>query len=283
MTDTMQIQENPAVAVQSASTAVQSTSTAVQSASVAVQTEPPLITVLTVALNAEATIARTIESVLGQSYARVEYIILDGMSEDRTVEVASSYADAFAARGYSFRIVRRRDGGMYEALNYGVTLAGGDLVGQINADDWYEPDALSLVAEAFMRENFDYAWGNLRVHTKKGEFIKHAKNGRLAVTRHWNHPTTFIRAEVYRENPYSLLSMYDDFELILRLRRKKCRACVIDHTLADFTFGGMSTHHSLREMFHRIRLRQENYRRNRYSRLYWFDSFITEFLKYIRS
>ena len=95
-----------------------------------------LVSIITVAYNSEKTIARTIESVLGQSYAPIEYLVVDGASTDRTVEIAQSYAAAFdAAPGKSLTIVSEPDKGMYDALNKGAALAHGEIVGQINSDD----------------------------------------------------------------------------------------------------------------------------------------------------
>lgn len=243
--------------------------------------EMPLVSVMTVCYNSEKTLARTLESVLGQSYPRVEYLIIDGASSDKTVEIAESYRAAFEEKGYTYRIVSKRDNGMYDALNRGVEMASGDIIGQINSDDWYEPDALEKVAKCYMETDFDYFWADLRIVKPSGNMIKRAKISRYASTRHWNHPTTFIRSSVYKENKYSLLSMYDDFELILRLRKKGYRAVVLNEVLANFSFGGMSTTKSLKDTFRRIGYRRANYKRNGYGFIYTVDSFVMEMAKYI--
>ena len=109
-----------------------------------------LVTVLTVAYNAEKTIARSIESVLKQTYGEIEYIIIDGASKDKTVEVARSFQQAFdEAPGRSLTIISEPDKGMYDGLNKGAKMAHGQLVGQINADDWYEPDAVETIKPFF--------------------------------------------------------------------------------------------------------------------------------------
>ena len=96
-----------------------------------------LVTILTVAFHAEETIGRTIESVLHQTYQNIEYIIIDGGSTDRTVETASTYQRIFdETGGRSLTIISEPDRGMYDGLNKGARLAHGELVGQINADDW---------------------------------------------------------------------------------------------------------------------------------------------------
>lgn len=243
----------------------------------------PLISVVTPAFNAEKTIARAIESVLNQTYSRVEYIIMDGASSDATVAIAESYADAFAEKGYIYRIYSEKDNGMYDALNKGVLRSTGDIIGQINADDDYEPIALDRVAKAYTNGGFDYFYADLRVHKKKGCLIKKAKYTGFATTRHWNHPTTFIRADIYKAHPYALRSMFDDFELVLRLRKEGYRPVLCNEVLANFRFGGMSTKKSLSDMFRRIGYRRDYFKRNGYSFLHTLDGAITEIVKFIHS
>ena len=245
--------------------------------------ELPLISIVTPAFNAEKTIARAIESVLNQTYPRVEYIIMDGASSDATVAIAESYADAFAEKGYIYRICSEKDDGMYDALNKGVLCSTGDIIGQINADDDYEPIALARVAEAYGKGGFDYFYADLRVHKKNGSMIKRAKYTRFATTRHWNHPTTFIRADIYKAHPYALRSMFDDFELILRLRKEGYRPVLCHEVLANFRFGGMSTKKSVRDMFRRIGYRRDYFKRNGYSFLHTLDGAVTEIVKFLYS
>ncbi len=243
--------------------------------------EQPLISVITPVFNGEKTIARTIESVLAQTYPRVEYIIMDGTSTDGTLAVAESYYDAFAKRGYLYRIVSQKDDGMYDALNRGVSLATGDIIGQINCDDNYEPEALATVADTYQVSPFAFFYADLRVVKSNGSFIKKAKFTRFATTRHWNHPTTFIRADIYKSHPYILASMYDDFDLILRLRREGHRPMICNKPLANFHFGGMSTRKKIRDMWHRIACRCANYKRNGYGFIYTLDSTVTELAKFL--
>ena len=135
----------------------------------------PLITILTVSYNAEKTISRTIESVLNQTYGNIEYIIIDGASNDGTVEVAQSYQEIFDnASGRSLTIISEPDKGMYDGLNKGAKLAHGVLVGQINADDWYEKNAVSIMVKLYNQYHYDFAWGNIKIHKSTGSFIKKA-------------------------------------------------------------------------------------------------------------
>ena len=241
----------------------------------------PLISVITVTLNSEKTVAKAIESVLNQTYSNVEYIIMDGGSQDSTVSIAESYRERFLAKGYRFSVVSESDSGMYDALNKGVALASGDVIGQINSDDWYEPDALETVAQIFMDDPFDLFWADLRIIKNSGDIVKKAKIKSFVSTKDWNHPTTFIRAEVYKNNPYRLISMYDDFEMILRLRKQGVKMRVENKVLANFVFGGMSTKKDLKDTLRRIKLSCNNYKINGYGLPYYIDRIAIEMAKFI--
>ena len=114
-----------------------------------------------------------------------------------------------------------------------------------------------------------------------GNMIKKAKIANFATSRHWNHPTTFIRAEVYKNNPYSLISMYDDFELILRLRKQGVKMAVENKVLANFVFGGMSTKKDFKDTLRRIKLSCNNYKINGYGLPYFIDRVVIEMAKFI--
>ena len=205
-----------------------------------------LVTILTVAFNSEKTIARTMESVLNQTYDNIEYIIIDGKSEDGTVCVAESFISRFESReGRKLRIISEPDKGMYDALNKGAAMATGELVGQINADDWYEPDAVEKMVEFYKKENYDVAWGNLNVIKPSGNMVKRAKIGKLWTTTGWCHPAMFSKREILLEYPYPLETMYDDFDYITNVYKSKKKVMTIDEPISNFTFGGMSTQKSL--------------------------------------
>lgn len=245
------------------------------------KSEEMTVSVITVTYNSEKTIQRTIESVLEQTHRNIEYLIIDGKSSDHTVEIARKYEEKFKEKGFKYIVISEPDKGMYDALNKGVQMATGSVIGQINSDDWYEPMAVQRAAEAFNEREVDVFWADLRVIKSSGNMIKKAKVRTFVSSRYWNHPTTFIKAEVYKQNPYALLSIYDDFELILRLKKMGCRMVVLNEILADFNFGGVSTQKELGQMIKRIRWRCQNYKRNGYGRFYYLDSVCVEIAKFL--
>lgn len=231
-----------------------------------------LVTVLTVACNAEATIARTMESVLNQTYDNIEYIVIDGASKDKTVEVARSYQKAFdSAPGRSLTIISEPDKGMYDGLNKGARMAHGELVGQINADDWYELDAVETMVGLFNMEKFDAAWGSIRIKKSSGDMIKHAKIGKLWTTSGWCHPGMFSRREILLQFPYALETMYDDFDYITAVHQAGKKIVTIDKVISNFTFGegGMSTKKGFKEVRKRVNITYGIYKKYGMSKFFW--------------
>lgn len=243
-----------------------------------------LVTVLSVAYNSEATIARTIESVLNQTYDNIEYIIIDGASTDKTAEIARSYQKAFDEReGRSLLVISEPDQGMYDALNKGAGLAHGELVGQINADDWYELDAVEAMVRLYESEKYDVAWGSIRIKKKSGDMIKHAKIGRFWTTSGWCHPGMFSKRDILLKFPYAMETMYDDFDYITAVHQAGKKIITIDKVVSNFTFGegGQSTKKSLAEVKRRVRVTYGIYKKYGMSKGYWFYRWAYELVKFV--
>ena len=243
-----------------------------------------LVSIITVAFNSEQTISKTIESVLNQTYSDIEYIIIDGASKDKTADVARSYIPAFESHeGRNLTVISEPDKGMYDALNKGTKMAHGEIVGQINADDWYEPDAVEKMVAFYKKENYDVAWGNLKVHKPSGDMIKHAKVGKIWTTSGWCHPAMFSKRTILLEFPYALENMYDDFEFATRVYLAKKKICTLDEVISNFNFGGMSTKKNLKETMKRVEMSYGIYKKHGMSRLYWFHRFAMEMAKFVLS
>lgn len=241
------------------------------------------VSIITVCYNSEATIRKTIESVLAQTCPPMEYIIVDGSSSDGTLAVVKEFAEQFAAANIDLRIVSEPDKGIYDAMNKGIRMARGQLVGIINSDDWYEPIALETAVNTMAEEPYDLFYADINLIRANGSVIvKRSRLDRFPSSRHWNHPTTFITKQTYDEQGlYRNETVYDDFDLILRLRKAGKRIAIRNVVLANFRTGGASNEKSLKKCVKRLKARYGYYRRNGYSRLYIFECVAMEIAKFI--
>lgn len=241
------------------------------------------VSIITVSYNSEKSIGHTIESVLAQDYRDIEYWIIDGASKDRTVEVAESYRTALEAKGIALHVISEPDGGIYDAMNKGISLATGDIIGILNSDDWYEPHTIRTVVDTFEREQCELMYAHIRMHKTDGScFIKKARMRGYQTSRDWNHPTTFVLAQVYKENPFRDLGIHDDYGFFLQMKRQKRRIVIVDQVLANFRMGGASNHKDFKAARKRIVDRYKYcYRINGYSRWYMLECVAIEVAKMI--
>lgn len=236
------------------------------------QTSPgcPLVSIITIVRNGKAILRPTIESVLRQDYANVEYIIIDGGSTDGTVSVLYEYdeqVDYWQSEP---------DKGISDAFNKGIGLAHGELIGLINAGDWYENDALSRIVAAFLAEpDTGVVCGRLQFWKGESkEYVCQSVPRLLKCEMTVTHPTCFVRAECY--DRYGLFSIeYDlamDYELLLRFKCQGVKFVALDMVLANMQHDGISEadwKKALRET-HRARVEQMGgsvYATKKY--LYW--------------
>lgn len=118
------------------------------------------ISIITVSFNSSATIRDTIESVLNQSYNNIEYIIIDGLSNDDTVDIIKEYEPLFFGR---MHWISEKDLGLYDAMNKGIKIATGDIVGIINSDDFYcYSNSIAEISKAFEDENIKVVFADVR-------------------------------------------------------------------------------------------------------------------------
>ncbi len=235
------------------------------------------ISIITVTFNSEKTLNKAMDSVLNQSCKPLEYIIVDGESTDRTLDIVNEYKPLFTKKGIELKVISEKDDGIYDAMNKGISLARGEVIGMINSDDWYEEDALKVVTDAYEKEGFDLFYADLRMHMTDGKtFVKKARNRKYATSRDWNHPTTFITAEIYKKYKYRNDTIHDDYDLILRLKKAGVKTVVVNKVIADFTMNGTSHERNLGKTLERIGIKYRIYRNNGYSVLYFFECFLVE-------
>jgi len=205
----------------------------------------PLISIITVTYNSVKTLEQTINSVLDQNYNNIEYIIIDGGSKDGTMDIIHQYEKKFSTKGYSYKYISEPDNGIYDAMNKGISLSNGDLIGILNSDDWYEIDTLSTVVSQYqLNPNYDVFHGLLRNVDKDNVTTSIVGYSAQILKQHMiQHPTCFIKKEVY--DSYGLFdtsfTSAADYELVLRIWTNGCKFLFIESILANFREGGISS------------------------------------------
>lgn len=198
------------------------------------------VSVITVCYNSARTIETTIQSVLGQTYEDVEYVIVDGGSTDGTIDLIKKYETKLSAW------ISGPDCGLYDAMNKGIRMATGDIVGIINSDDWYEADVIRKVAACFKDNSIDVVHGNMTVVSEDGRCRAASAPGTdpadIFFRMAYYHPTVFVRADAYRK-----YGMFDlnykiaaDYQMMLRLYTAGAGFFYLNENIAYFRLGGIS-------------------------------------------
>jgi len=202
------------------------------------QTPSPLISIITVVFNGEKYIRQTILSVLNQSYTNIEYIIIDGGSTDKTLDIIREYDHVIDYW------ISEPDCGISHAFNKGITLSTGKIIGLINADDWYSPDALKKVVECHRIYPTHILHGDLQFWTDESEksYVFHGNSDLIPYRSSINHPTVFVPRLVYEHvGLYNLkYSMAMDLEWLGRAKRSGVLFFHIGVILANMRRGGLS-------------------------------------------
>jgi len=242
-----------------------------------------LISVVTICFNSEKTIKRTIESVLAQNYPSIEYLIIDGGSNDSTLEIVKSYQQKFLNKGFLYKIISEPDNGIYDAMNKGILKSTGEVIGFINSDDWYEPIAIETISKAYEESKFDLFYADLNIiKNNEIKFIKHSKTMKFITTRHWNCPTSFFSRKTFdRIGFFKCKGIADDFDMYLRIRRANMKIIVKNVVLANFSLGGVSNKKNFKEAMSRCKDRYRCYLDNGYSSFYIIECFFMDFIKYL--
>ena len=198
----------------------------------------PSVSVVTVSLNAEKQIAQTIASVLSQKDSAVEYVLIDGGSTDKTLEILKRHDARFD------HLVSEPDQGVSQAFNKGISAARGEIVGILNAGDWYEPNTLRTVADVFkLNPDVDVVCGSLEFWDGDTPHLHCFSNPEgLDKETSVYHPTVFVRKSAYIK-----YGMFDesyryamDYELLLRFKRQGAKFLSLERTLANMSLDGLS-------------------------------------------
>jgi glycosyltransferase involved in cell wall biosynthesis len=195
----------------------------------------PKVSVVTVVFNGEKYLEQTIRSVLDQTYPNIQYIIIDGGSTDGSLDIIRKYADRVAYW------VSEKDRGISDAFNKGIACSEGEIVGILNADDWYVPEAVALAVGKM--EDADVGFGDVQLW-RGGRKEALVKGNARVLQREMtlNHPTVFVKRSCYETfggfDLHYRCAM--DYDLLLRLKVNNCRFVYVPEVLANMRWGGAS-------------------------------------------
>lgn len=203
------------------------------------------ISIITVSFNSAKTIEQTIQSVLSQRYSNVEYIIIDGASQDETLSIIEKYRNKISV------VISEKDNGIYNAMNKGIKLATGDIIGILNSDDFYvDENVLNDVATLFEKSKADAVYADLQyvdaIDTRK--IKRHWKSGKYKPGDFlfgWMppHPTFFVKKEIYEKYGVfnETLNSAADYELMLRfIHKHQITIDYLQRVIVKMRSGGQS-------------------------------------------
>jgi len=182
--------------------------------------------------------------VLNQRYENIEYIVVDGNSSDATVDIIKSYVPLFNGR---MRWISESDSGLYDAMNKGLKMSSGDIIGTLNSDDMFaESGAIEKILSVFHNNDVDCVYADLCYvsHNNTDKIIRRWSSGsRKPFFKGWHpaHPTFYVKKGIYREfGLFNLAYKFAaDFELMLRfLDRHQISACYLPEMLVKMRLGG---------------------------------------------
>ena len=197
----------------------------------------PLVSIITVVYNGERYLEKTIQSAINQTYGNIEYIIIDAGSTDNTLNIIRKYEDSIDYW------LSEPDEGISDAFNKGIALSSGDIIGIINADDWYELDTVRQVVEHIAKSGADIVHGMLQYWNDqhKAELFE-AKDSLLNKDMTVNHTTVFVSRMCYQR--YGLFRKdfryAMDYEWLLRAKVNGAIFSYIERCLANMRLGGLS-------------------------------------------
>ncbi|WXT99916.1 MAG: hypothetical protein Ctma_0622 [Catillopecten margaritatus gill symbiont] len=204
-----------------------------------------LVSIITVVRNGRETIKDTIDSVLSQTYSNIEYVIIDGVSTDGTIELIKEY------QGKITQFVSEPDTGIYDAMNKGIALATGNIVGILNSDDFYASDHIvENIVNEFLVKNVDSVYGDLVYVSQDNtnKVVRYWKSqpyqvGLFQQGWHPAHPAFFVKREVYKK--YGVFNLdfkiAADYEIMLRfLEKHRISVSYLPEIFVKMRIGGES-------------------------------------------
>ena len=196
----------------------------------------PLVSIITVTYNAEKYLEQTITSVLNQTYKNIEYIIIDGASTDNTIDIIKKYESQITSW------VSEKDNGLYYAMNKGIDIAKGSIIGILNADDYYYPDAINNIVDAYLKKQDDIFHGDISLISNSSTITMTPDFSKMNQQPSIFHPTCFVKKTVYDtigkfDTRYTISA---DYDFLLRCIKHNYTFQYVPKLITSFRTGGMS-------------------------------------------
>ena len=199
------------------------------------------VSIVTVCFNSEKTIEQTFKSLLFQTDLEFEYVVVDGASKDSTLEIIRKYKPLFEEKGIIFRYVSEKDNGIYDAMNKGIRLASGDVVGLLNSDDYYLSDTIHKLKEIITKyPKMDVIHGCV-INKHNDEIISVIGNNSDILSRGMiQHPACFVKKNTYEKyGLYNTKYRYAaDYDFMIRLKRQGSSFFFVPEIFAVFNEDG---------------------------------------------
>ncbi len=199
-----------------------------------------MISIITVCYNAEEEIEKTIKSVLGQTYKPFEYIFVDGKSNDGTMAIIEKYVPEFEKIGIVVKLISEPDAGIYDAMNKGIKISGGEWINFMNAGDCFHDQNVLEQIHGYMEEDEDIVVGEF-VYIEKylGKRISHVNLELLKKRMIFCHQAVFTARRLFEEKLYDLQYRYcADYDWLLSMYLQGKRYQCVDVLVADFDTTG---------------------------------------------
>lgn len=199
------------------------------------------ISIITVSYNSANTIAKTIKSIENQTYQDIEYIIIDGASTDHTLTIVNKYSHVVT------KVFSEKDKGLYYAMNKGIKLSTGDVIGILNSDDFYKNKfVIQKIANEFEIKDVDMVYGNIDYINKDEKIVRFWKSNKFkSFKKGWHppHPSLFVKKTIYEKYGFfdTDFKIAADFELMLRFfERHSVQSSYLNDTIVTMSVGGVS-------------------------------------------